>query len=55
MNPNSSADFVNFDSTAANKIAVGVMFGSTASTVFDAVKGTTSYGGSTEGEALAGF
>ena len=46
MNPNSSADFVNFDSTTANKIAVGVMFGSTASTVFDAVKGNQSYGGS---------
>jgi len=46
MNPNSSADFVNFDSTAANKIAVGVMFGSTASTIFDAVKGNQSYGGS---------
>ncbi len=46
MNPNSSADFVNFDSTAANKIAVGVMFGSSASTIFDAVKGNQSYGGS---------
>ena len=46
MNPNSSADFVNFDSTSANKIAVGVMFGSTASTIFDAVKGNQSYGGS---------
>jgi hypothetical protein len=46
MSPNSSADFVNFDSTAANKIAVGVMFGSTASTIFDAVKGNQSYGGS---------
>ena len=46
MNPNSSADFVNFDSTSANKIAVGVMFGSTASTIFDTVKGNQSYGGS---------
>ena len=46
MYPNSSADFVTFDSTSANKIAVGVMFGSTASTIFDAVKGNQSYGGS---------
>ena len=46
LDPNSSADFVNFDSTSANKIAIGVMFGSTASTIFDAVKGNQSYGGS---------
>ena len=46
LNPNSSADLVTFDSTSANKIAVGVMFGSTASTIFDAVKGNQSYGGS---------
>jgi hypothetical protein len=46
MNPNSSADLVTFDSTSANKIAVGVMFGSAASTIFDAVKGNQSYGGS---------
>ena len=46
LNPNSSADLVTFDSTSADKIAVGVMFGSTASTIFDAVKGNQSYGGS---------
>ena len=46
LDPNTSSDLVTFDSTAANKIAVGVMFGSSASTIFDAVKGNQSYGGS---------
>lgn len=46
LNPNSSADLVTFDSTSANKIAVGVIFGSSTSTIFDAVKGNQSYGGS---------
>ena len=46
LNPNSSSDLVTFDSTSANKIAVGVIFGSTASTIFDVVKGNQSYGGS---------
>lgn len=46
LNPNTSADLTTFDDTTTGKIAVGVIFGSSASTVFDAVKGTTSYGGS---------
>ena len=46
FNPNSSADLVEWDDTTNNKISIGVMFGSSASTVFDAVKGNQSYGGS---------
>jgi len=45
LNPDSSADLVTFDDTTTGKIAVGVIFGSTNSTVFDAVKGNNSYGG----------
>ena len=51
LDPNTSADLVTFDSTAAHKIAVGVMFGSSASTIFDAVKGNGSYGGSLNGQS----
>ena len=46
FNPNSSADLVEWNDTTNNKISIGVMFGSSASTVFDAVKGNQSYGGS---------
>ena len=45
LSPDSSADLVTFDDTTTGKIAVGVIFGSTNSTVFDAVKGNNSYGG----------
>ncbi len=51
LDPNSSADLVTWDTTTNNKIAVGVMFGSSASTVFDAVKGNQSYGGSLNGQS----
>ena len=40
------ADLVEWNDTTNNKISIGVMFGSSASTVFDAVKGNQSYGGS---------
>lgn len=46
LDPNSSADLVTFDSTSANKIAVGVIFEATDSKIYDAVKGNQSYGGS---------
>jgi hypothetical protein len=46
LDPNSSSDLVTWDSTAANKIAVGVIFEATDSKIFDAVKGNQSYGGS---------
>src|SRR6056300_326210 len=54
LNPNTSADLTTFDDTTTGKIAVGVIFGSTASTVFDAVKGTTSYGGSLNSQSANG-
>ena len=46
LDPDSSADLVTFDSTSANKIAVGVIFEATDSKIYDAVKGNQSYGGS---------
>jgi len=54
LNPNTSADLTTFDDTTTGKIAVGVIFGSSASTVFDAVKGTTSYGGSLNSQSANG-
>ena len=54
LNPDTSADLTTFDDTTTGKIAVGVIFGSTASTVFDAVKGTTSYGGSLNSQSANG-
>tara|TARA_A200000159_G_scaffold76066_1_gene70601 strand:+ start:35 stop:2515 length:2481 start_codon:yes stop_codon:yes gene_type:complete len=46
LDPNSSSDLVAFSDTAANKVAVGVIFEATDSKIFDAVKGNQSYGGS---------
>src|SRR5210317_63180 len=54
LSPDTSADLTTFDDTTTGKIAVGVIFGSTASTVFDAVKGTTSYGGSLNSQSANG-
>ena len=45
LDPNTSADLTTFDDTTTGKIAVGVIFGSSAATIFDAVKGNASYGG----------
>jgi len=54
LDPNTSADLTTFDTTTTGKIAVGVIFGSSASTVFDAVKGTTSYGGTLNSQSANG-
>ena len=54
LNPDTSADLTTFDDTTTGKIAVGVIFGSSASTVFDTVKGTTSYGGSLNSQSANG-
>jgi hypothetical protein len=44
--PASSADLVDFSTTTVDKISVGVIFQATPGTIFDALKGNASYGGS---------
>lgn len=51
LDPNTSADLTTFDDTTTAKIAVGVIFGSSAATIFDAVKGNASYGGTLNGQS----
>jgi hypothetical protein len=51
LDPNTSADLTTFNDTTSNKIAVGVIFGSSAATIFDAVKGNASYGGTLNGQS----
>ena len=51
LDPNTSADLTTFDDTTTAKIAVGVIFGSSAATIFDAVKGNTSYQGALNGQS----
>ena len=51
LDPNTSADLTTFDNTTTGKIAVGVIFGSSAATIFDAVKGNGSYGGTLNGQS----
>ena len=51
LDPNTSADLTTFDDTTTAKIAVGVIFGSSAATIFDAVKGNTSYQGLLNGQS----
>lgn len=59
--PNSSADFVTFDSTTANKIAIGVIFeaqlpansGNNSTIIFDAIKGNGSYAGTLNDQATS--
>ena len=46
FDPDSSADFVTWDDTTNNKIAIGVIFQAQNSDIFDAVKGNGTYGGS---------
>lgn len=46
FSPDSSADFVTWDDTTNNKIAIGVIFQAQNSDIFDAVKGNGTYGGS---------
>ena len=45
LDPNTSADLVDYESTTENKIAIGVIFEATDSVIFDAVKGNASYNG----------
>ena len=51
LDPNTSADLTTFDDTTTAKIAVGVIFGSSAATIFDAVKGNLSYDGALNGQS----
>lgn len=51
LDPNTSADLTTFDDTTTGKIAVGVIFGSSAATIFDAVKGNASYNGNLNGQS----
>ena len=51
LDPNTSADLTTFDDTTTAKIAVGVIFGSSAATIFDAVKGNVSYDGTLNGQS----
>jgi len=51
LDPNTSADLTTFNDTTTAKIAVGVIFGSSAATIFDAVKGNASYGGTLNGQS----
>lgn len=46
FSPDSSADFVTWDTTTNNKISIGVIFQAQNSDIFDAVKGNATYGGS---------
>jgi len=46
FDPDSSSDFVTWDDTTNNKIAIGVIFQAQNSDIFDAVKGNGTYGGS---------
>lgn len=51
LDPNTSDDLVDYESTTENKIAIGVIFSATDSVIFDAVKGNQSYGGSLNSES----
>jgi hypothetical protein len=51
LDPNTSVDLTTFDDTTTAKIAVGVIFGSSAATIFDAVKGNLSYDGALNGQS----
>jgi hypothetical protein len=51
LDPNTSADLTTFDDTTTAKIVVGVIFGSSAATIFDAVKGNLSYDGALNGQS----
>ncbi len=46
FDPDSSSDFVTWDTTTNNKISIGVIFQAQNSDIFDAVKGNGTYGGS---------
>ena len=51
LDPNSSADLVDYESTTGDKIAIGVIFEATNSVIFDAVKGNQSYNGNLNSES----
>ena len=51
LDPNTSADLTTFDDTTTAKIVVGVIFGSPAASIFDAVKGNLSYDGALNGQS----
>ena len=61
LDPNSSSDFVDFNTTTSNKIAIGVIFenqlpansGDARTIIFDAVKGNSSYGGALDNQGAS--
>ena len=61
LDPNSSSDFVDFNTTTNNKIAIGVIFenqlpansGDARTIIFDAVKGNSSYGGALDNQGAS--
>ena len=63
MAPATSADFVDFSTTTADKIAIGVIFeaqlpansGNTRTRIFDAIKGAGSYGGSLNNQSTGQY